>query len=261
MLSEATLPGTKVDDNWQKLAYAGYYAQSPLVLPAMQTTNGGNPAALRVRDVNSNSFKVKVEEETTGDSETAHVNEEIGYLAFSSPGELKDGSGNVIGQVGTVKASQPSDPDLWHRVEISDQIDDPIVFAQIVTHHGGHPVHIRLANVQRGSFFFQLEEWHPSGAHTQEKVAFLAIEPGRHTIDGHDVQAETFSADHTWYSAHFSMSATPVVLTQCQTFNGPHHVVTRIADVDRSGFKTRLQEAEGSDGWHTTERLGCIAVV
>jgi hypothetical protein len=48
----------------------------------MQTTDGGDTAALRMRDMKTNSVHIRVEEEQSKDKETAHTTEVVGYLAI-----------------------------------------------------------------------------------------------------------------------------------------------------------------------------------
>lgn len=54
-----------------------------------------------------------------------------------------------------------------------------------------------------------------------------------------------------------------IVLTEVQTFNGPHTPGVRIANVSRTGFHIRLNELFGtnilSDGVHATETVGWLA--
>jgi hypothetical protein len=48
----------------------------------MQTTNGGNTAALRYRGLGTDAVTVYVEEETSSDAEVDHIDEEVGYMVL-----------------------------------------------------------------------------------------------------------------------------------------------------------------------------------
>jgi len=67
-------------DNWNTVHY-GDFSSPPVFLASMQTFNGDNPAALRHRNRTTTSTDVLVEEEQSRDSETAHVDEDVGWLA------------------------------------------------------------------------------------------------------------------------------------------------------------------------------------
>ncbi len=60
--------------------------EDPIVLAHMQTAYGKDPAALRYKDLDSEIIYFKVEEEQSGDFETNHTNEEIGFMVFDSAG-------------------------------------------------------------------------------------------------------------------------------------------------------------------------------
>lgn len=72
--------GNTVNHKYHTIQYGGKYSSG--VIMDMQTTHGGNTADLRRTTSEGNDVSVRIEEETSGDSETFHVNEDIGYLAF-----------------------------------------------------------------------------------------------------------------------------------------------------------------------------------
>ena len=73
--------GGDVKHLWATVSY-GPFADPPLFLADMQTTNGGDTANLRYRNKLTNSIEVKVSEEKSKDTELRHVNESVGYFAF-----------------------------------------------------------------------------------------------------------------------------------------------------------------------------------
>ncbi len=83
-----------VTHNWYTLSYAQSFAQPPVVVAAMQTTDGGDPATLRMRQRGAASVQVRVEEEKSDDAETNHTTETVGYLAFA-PGVISGEGGDV----------------------------------------------------------------------------------------------------------------------------------------------------------------------
>ncbi len=62
--------------------------KDPVVVASMQTHNGSDTAGLRIKELTSIGFKVKVEEEQSADVETWNTNEVVGYLSLE-PGNLR----------------------------------------------------------------------------------------------------------------------------------------------------------------------------
>ncbi|MEE8525823.1 MAG: M36 family metallopeptidase, partial [Thermoanaerobaculia bacterium] len=60
----------------------GTSVASPAFLADMQTTDGGDPATLRHTNLTSTSAQVKVEEEQSANSETAHTTEVVGWVVL-----------------------------------------------------------------------------------------------------------------------------------------------------------------------------------
>ncbi|WP_227379815.1 S8 family peptidase [Haladaptatus halobius] len=167
-----------------------------------------------------------------------------------------------IGETGTVTTNQPT-PGAWHTVSLEGAYDNPIVLMQPLSYNGSHPCHIRLRNVQRQSFEFQLEEWaYLDGTHTAETISYLVLDAGTYTSEtGTRIEVGTMTTNHTFSRKPFSQNFTtaPVVLTQTQTFNGPHPIVTRQRNVSSNETVIRLQEEEAQDTVHATETVGYIA--
>ena len=76
------LVGRTPDDRthtFSTISFGGTYP-SPVVLADMQTTDGGDTAVVRQRNLTTTSVQVSVEEERSRDNETNHTTEVIGYV-------------------------------------------------------------------------------------------------------------------------------------------------------------------------------------
>lgn len=78
-----------VTNTWYKTAFPSAFTQAPLVLADMQTTANTDTSALRLQQLTTTGFQVKVEEEQSKDSEVTHPAETVGYLAISQAAEEK----------------------------------------------------------------------------------------------------------------------------------------------------------------------------
>ncbi len=79
----------------------------------------------------------------------------------------------------------------WHKVDITGVFNDPVVVMGPLSFNGPHPVTIRVKNVTRSSFFFQIQEWsYLDFAHMQETISYMIVEAGVHELyDGTFIQA------------------------------------------------------------------------
>ncbi|WP_227379056.1 hypothetical protein [Haladaptatus halobius] len=168
----------------------------------------------------------------------------------------------------TISGEQPT-RDLWHHIETGVQ-QPRVICAKPLSFNGSHPAHTRLRNVTESGFEYKLEEWsYLDGRHGREMFHMLAVEPTEHEFQLSDgtwyrMKAGTASVSTTFTTvslADFFGTATPVVLAQAQTLNGPDPIVTRLTDVSSSSFRVRVQEEEqNATTSHTSETVGYIAL-
>lgn len=81
----ATTPDN-VTHKLRTLQFATAFTTSPVFLAAMQTTDEADPATVRWQSKNAASVGIRLAEETSRDSETAHTTEVVGYMAFAPAG-------------------------------------------------------------------------------------------------------------------------------------------------------------------------------
>ncbi len=252
-----------VGDGWYAVAFPSTQPDPLVVLAAMETTLGANPAGTRIRNLNQNGFQIRIEEEQSKDDETRHTEEGIGYLVLR-PGRIINGSGQTVGEARIVSKGQASG-DQWHRLTYAySTYPAPVAIANLLTVNGRAPCHVRLRNVTSVSLEYQIEEWnYLNQKHTDESIAFLIMKGGSHSFSGgRRMEAGTLEVDHDWAGHSFSTGFTkaPVSLSQPQTYNGRSAIVTRMDAVTNRGFQVRIQEEERANGRHRPEVVGYVAV-
>ena len=241
----------------QAVANEGVFVQ-------MQTMYGIDPAGIRLQNLTATSVDIKIEEEQSFDTETAHIPETVGYLRFDLTTFSSLGL-STKAEVGSVTVTQP-DADTWHTVNLTNTYTKPVVLMQMVTYLGIASSHVRISSVTPTSFKYKIEEWnYLDGIHVQETLNYLVIDEGEYPLaDGNTLIAGTQSgidhnfADINWSNNHI-FSETPVVLSQTQTFGSGDAIVTRQEQITTTGFRVRVQEEE-SDTIHATETVGYIAI-
>ncbi|WP_158540185.1 hypothetical protein [Rhodosalinus halophilus] len=256
-----------VDEQWKPVRFGQDYDMPPVVLASLQTFAGSDPSLARVREADTRGFQVRVEEEQAG--EPHHNAEEVGF-AVLRPGLLRDRqTGEIVGEAGSLSVDQPS-ADLWRTLTFDERITgDVVVVMQVMSANGHQPVHVRLRDVGeaadgRRQLRFKMEEWRTAdGQHFEERIGYLVLKVGEHTLRGAEIFASLVDGvDESWRrSVVFNArpGGTPVVLTQCQTFRGADPVVVRQKNVERDHFDVRLQE-DRQGGDHVGESVGFIVV-
>ncbi|MEM9556404.1 MAG: matrixin family metalloprotease [Acidobacteriota bacterium] len=69
---------------WASIGFGGAVTD-PTFIAAMQTTDGGDTATLRHRNLTSTGVEVKVEEEQSANTETNHTTEVVGWIVIGAP--------------------------------------------------------------------------------------------------------------------------------------------------------------------------------
>lgn len=75
--------GNSVTHDWNTVNFSELY-DNPNFLANIQTNDGGDTSALRYRSLTNASVQVRVEEETSRDSETNHTSEVVGWAVFEN---------------------------------------------------------------------------------------------------------------------------------------------------------------------------------
>jgi len=237
-------------------------SDTPVVMVSLETFDGVDTAGLRLRNIGAGGFQVKIEEEQSRDSETAHTSEVVGYLALE-PGPIWSSFGSFVGEAGSISSNQ-NDGGQWRTVTLQRSYSDPVVLMNIATYNGIQPAHIRVRNVTSSSFEYQIEEWDfLDQSHITEDMGYLVLESGSYVLaDGTQIDVGALQTDHSWANVFFSatFAASPVTLSQSQTYIGEQAVVTRQRNITNTGFEVRLQEEEGNDNVHFVETIGYVAV-
>jgi len=74
---------TGATDVWSTITFPSPGTDLPLLLADMQTTSDVQPAAIRMQNLSAAGVEVKVEGEQSKDTEVAHSEENVGYIALS----------------------------------------------------------------------------------------------------------------------------------------------------------------------------------
>ena len=164
-------------------------------------------------------------------------------------------------EAGTISFSQSSA--AWQQVNLIKTFTNPIVVVGPPSYNGSDPTTVRIRNVSDNSFEVQMDEWdYLDGPHTTEQLSYLVMEAGSHILGGLRVEAGALTVKEGFQTQTLAsgFSSSPIVLTQCVSYNEPSAVTTRVRNVSAESFDVRLQEEEAADGVHASESLHYIAL-
>ena len=69
------------DHKWRRIDFPHPFPRAPTVMANIDSFHGSDTASVRFRNIDTTSFEIRVEEEMSRDTETAHTRESISWLA------------------------------------------------------------------------------------------------------------------------------------------------------------------------------------
>ena len=242
-------------NTWNSVTLTKNY-QNPVVIFSPLTTNGGQAAHIRVKNVLGNSFEWQIEEWDYLDG--YHIAEKVDYIVLEAGTyTLPDGRKFVAGNV----AAQ--DSYTSHSFNSVFQTT-PVVVTQLASAQDATPGTVRLNNIQVNSFDLKLQSEEAKGkVHGDEIVSYIAVETGAYS-DAGLLEAGTTGVEvnHNWFNLQFSgtYTETPSFFASFQTTRGGDTADLRIRNLSESQVDVKVHEEQSKDSEtsHTNEKLGYI---
>lgn len=239
---------------WHRALFPRNY-DDPVVVAGPASEDGNQPVHVRVRHVAGWGFEFQLEEWSYLDG--SHTSERINYLAATTErNSLDDGTQLEVGRVEI--------DDTFTSVSFDQSFSTtPVVFTQSQTRRGWDPIVTRQRNVSSAGMEVRLQEEETGGAHVNEIVGFIALEPGAGLIEGARFEAGRTDdvVTHKWHRIHFQRTYTdPRFVATIQTYDGPDTAGLRYRNLTSDSVDVRTEEEQSTDEEmaHTTERIGYL---
>ncbi len=255
MQYEVAVTGDQITANAYPIKYTSRFIELPMVLAAMQTTDGGDTATPRINTSTIEGIDVFVSEEQSRDSELAHTTERGGYISIAAYDPAGDPDGDTLSTSDeeSIYNTHPGVADTDH-----DGIDDgaEITYWQ----EQGSSWYADLDNDGLINLLDQDSDNDGMADGSEIAAGFdpadPASVPGFPIMDGGEVDV-----DSTWVRVNFTTTFTnPVIIARLVSKNGGDPCVVRIDNVTATGFDLRLQEYEYLDGTHTVEQVSYLVM-
>ena len=157
------------------------FARTPTVLSQVQTFNGSDWVTTRTTGQSTGSFQLAMQEEEARNDDM-HVNERIGWLAIEQ-GVAADGDTLLQG-----RTSDRSYDEGFAQVNFETAFDAaPSVIAKLGSYFGSDTANVRIDDITATSFGVGVQEEQSLDNeldHTQESIAFLALEGQTGALNG-----------------------------------------------------------------------------
>ena len=214
--------------DWVQATYGGASISDPVVISQMQSHTGGDWAKTRHRNVNSEGFEIKMEEDGL---DVGHNQELYGFIALSAgTGSLNGLSYEAI-VTPTAVTHNPYDVNFNNAFGAL-----PGLFSSIHTFNGGDPSHLRMDGLTTLTATLFVEEETCSDAelgHVAEQLSVLAVDVGvsGQAGGGSNTLLEIGVAEAAGTAVSISFIndyVNPLIFAGIPTSNGPEEVAIRI---------------------------------
>ncbi|HPF78721.1 MAG TPA: type I secretion C-terminal target domain-containing protein [Alphaproteobacteria bacterium] len=242
---------------WHSVSFSGMINNAVVKMFAEDV--GGDPFAIRVRNVTDTGFEFQLDEYDYLDGATAL--ETISWVAVSS-GTHTLSNGSVIQAGYTTATNNTVTPISFNSAFASA----PIVFTQLSSDNELSAVATRNNSVTTTGFNMNMaEEEANSGAHLTEDIGWIAIQSGGSAASGllAGTSGDVVTDAVTNIDFGGSFSGTPIVIADMQTTDGSDPGVTAgDGTINSAGIGVFIDEEASGDAEtsHTTENVGYFAL-
>ena len=232
--------------------------ENPVVFAMLPTANGSDPVSVRISNVTSLGFDIRLVEAPNDDGK--HVLEDISFVVFEE-GMHRLADGTIV-EVGTAGISRSE------RISLASEFSerDPFVFAQTQTMNDKDFVWTRLDQVDESGFSLALQAAEGAPDPLQETVGWFAINSstadfgGVTAVAGH---ADSAGIDHKGNAIAFEpFQDTPLLLANLTTLNGNDPASLRLRSASRDSANLFVSEETNADAEirHVAEQADFFAL-
>ncbi len=222
-LASIEMGEVSVGNEWKRVDLKNAFAD-PIVVVKPASRNDASSAIVRVRNVTSAGFDVRIQEwdylkHLDGES-TEHAEEWVGYVVMEKGSyALKDGTRIEAGRFNTDAMSSFEVVNFDQPFAVT-----PVVMSSVVTINNDKTVIGRMSDVGVTGFGYMLQEQHVnSELHGDEAVSFIAWEPSQGSQDGVGFEVGTSGEVTTQQTVALEFSGSylnqPLLIADLQTAN------------------------------------------
>ncbi|MFE4105863.1 CAP domain-containing protein [Almyronema epifaneia] len=251
-----------LNHQWQTVTLDKTYV-NPVVIVSDPTLKGVDPVAIRLRNVTSGSFQIRLQEPQYKDGR--HTNESVSYLVMEA-GDWMLADGTRI-SAGTY-ASDRLTSQRFDSVDLTGFDTAPTVLAQVQTFNGNDWITTRTTAQSATGFqlAMQKEEALNKSLHPAETIGWLAIEQGIASDGDTLLQGGTTGRAYDHNRATVSLASgfdtAPALIAKLGSYYGSDTANLRLEAITSTSFGVGVYEEQSLDAElsHTQETVAFLAL-
>ncbi|UCG05098.1 MAG: hypothetical protein JSV83_14365, partial [Desulfobacterales bacterium] len=245
-----------VDHNWIRVEFQETF-EDPIVIAKSFSINGRDPGVIRIRNVDSNGFEIRIQEWDYLNG--SHTTETVSYLAIErGTHTLPDGTLVEADRFETDKTNTFDSVPFIRNFYMT-----PVVITTISSFNENDTVTGRLRNITPQGFEYCMQEQQlNTKIHTIETIEYIAWEPSNGNWNGITFEINTTNDNvrHKFTKLEFeqSFADNPFFLSEMQTTDGKDTANIRWKKKSAESIKVQIDEEQSKDAEtrHTTEVVG-----
>jgi hypothetical protein len=247
-----------VNHNWQRVTFNKIFVD-PVVVAKPASHNDIDPAVVRLRNVDTTGFEVRVQEWDYQDGQ--HAEEYITYIVMEKGTYVLPGGALIAaGQFETSQVSDFGTLAFGRAFNVA-----PVIAASVMTTNEDDAVVGRLKNITVTGVDYRLQEQEANDElHGVETIGYIAWEPSMGALDGLVFEvgksAEIVSHSFTTLSFDAPHQTIPVMIADMQTANDddPANLRWRNKSVENADIQVAEEQSADADIAHNPEVVGYL---
>jgi hypothetical protein len=244
--------------NWTRVNFKQRFVE-PIVVVKPMSSNGGQPAVVRIRNVDPSGFEVRIQEWDYLDGR--HAREQANYIVVEKGTHVLENGARV--EAGDMQVSMTRG---FESVPFRTRFPtSPVLLSSVTTYNDGKAVVTRQSSVSDTGFDLRLQEQEANAEdHTEETVHYIAWEPSTGTLGKFYYEAGLTkqAVTHNSYTIAFStlFNAPPAFLADMQSLRGGDPANLRSINKTDREVRIRVAEEQSRDAEiaHAAEQVGFI---
>jgi len=243
-----------INQNWHRVVFSKYFFD-PVVVAKSLSYNGTHPAILRIQNVDSTGFDIRIQEWDYLDGN--HKYETVGYIIMER-GSYTLGDGTMV-EAGSFTTNTTS----LQSVNFKNRFNQtPVVTTAVVSYNEIDAVFCRTVTngIDGFEFCLQEQELNPY-VHATEEVSYIAWEPSSGTIDSVAFEIDIkFGINDVFQGISFNQTFinSPVFISDMQTVNETDPANVRWKNKNAQGVYVKITEEKSYEReiLHSAEAVG-----
>ena len=248
----------EINHEWKYVALDNTFTQ-PVVVAKPMSYKGGQPAVVRIKNVNQAGFEIRIQEWEYLDG--AHATENVSYIAMEAGRHRLENGINV--EAGTFESA--SEKSVAFTGAFSQA---PVVLSSIISENNMYAITGRLANVSSDGFDFTLQgqEAESNVKQSIERISYIAWQPSSGTVNGMDYSVDSTFNEVTHERRHIAFytafDSIPCFFADMQTMDGGDTANLRWQGKNAEGVDIFVDEESSLDeeAYHTSESVGYLII-